>query len=207
MSHRVRRPVRVPRQGSPAGPEVSRKGADRVKRRQARASPNPLLLALSSRPRLPPYLPFVASSAWTAQTQRVASSSKSPRGLTIPAIFRGFRLSLGQPSRTSTVVVCCFVQVCAVWDARCNLAGEIISPSRSLLADETHRYLLYPIAALQFIIRSSYLYQQLQPRSRGLVRPLHPPPQPKGVVLTDGAHRVSILTGLEPVILKPKINN
>ena len=29
----------------------------------------------------------------------------------------------------------------AVWDARCNLAGEIISPSRSLLADETHRYL------------------------------------------------------------------
>ena len=69
------------RQGLPAGPEVSRKGPDRVKRRQARASPNPLLLALSSRPRLPPYLPFVASSAWTAQTQRVASSSKSPRGL------------------------------------------------------------------------------------------------------------------------------
>ena len=51
------------------------------------------------------------------------------------------------------------------------------------------------------------LYQQLQPRSRGLVRPLHPPPQPKGVVLTDGAHRVSIRTGLEPVVLKTKINN
>ena len=97
------------RQGSPAGPEVSRKGPDRVKRRQARASSNHRLLALSSRPRLPPYLPFVASRAWTAQTQRVASSSKSPRGLTIPAIFIGFRLSLGQPSRTSTVVVCCFI--------------------------------------------------------------------------------------------------
>ena len=33
------------RQGSPAGPEVSRKGPDRVKRRQARASSNHRLLA------------------------------------------------------------------------------------------------------------------------------------------------------------------
>ena len=51
------------------------------------------------------------------------------------------------------------------------------------------------------------LYQGLQPRSRALVRPLHSPPQSKGGVPTDGGHRVSILTGLEPVILKTKINN
>ena len=57
-----------PRQGLPAGPEVSRKGPDRVKRRPARVPLNLLLSSFTVAPALPPsYLPFAAIEAWTAR--------------------------------------------------------------------------------------------------------------------------------------------
>ena len=135
------------RQGFPAGPETSRRGPERVGHRLVRiylftyargdergssrgVSPRGLAVCLG----------LTRQQSLDCPDAARPLLSRTPRGLTIPtlSVASGWAVASRADEHEVSQVVCVVRVLCAELAARCNLDGEIRSPARCNLVDETH---------------------------------------------------------------------